>query len=106
MKYEIKRKRYNSKLDIKSTFNTIRISEMDINKTGFVMPDVHFEFPRMPFDVTNGPSTTARQRYCWPRTRNDCKTYGRSGHKCSMYNRLWLIGTSADSNHTVGNCGR
>ncbi|GFQ86891.1 putative gypsy-29-i dr [Trichonephila clavata] len=31
-------KRYNSKMDIKSAFNTIRIRETDIYKTGFVTP--------------------------------------------------------------------
>ncbi|XP_023243381.1 uncharacterized protein LOC111641443 [Centruroides sculpturatus] len=53
-------KLYNSKMDVKSAFNTIRIKESDIYKTGFVTPDGHFEFLRMPFGVTNGPSTMTR----------------------------------------------
>ncbi|GFT76387.1 retrovirus-related Pol polyprotein from transposon opus [Nephila pilipes] len=53
-------KRYNSEMDIKSAFNTIRIRETDIYKTGFITPDGHFEFLRMPFGVTNGPSTMTR----------------------------------------------
>ncbi|GFQ89650.1 retrovirus-related Pol polyprotein from transposon 17.6 [Trichonephila clavata] len=53
-------KRYNSTTDIKSAFNTIRIRETDIYKAGFVTPDGHFEFLRMPFGVTNGPSTMTR----------------------------------------------
>ncbi|GFQ94658.1 retrovirus-related Pol polyprotein from transposon opus [Trichonephila clavata] len=47
-------------MDIKSAFNTTRIRETDIYKTGFVTPDGHFEFLRMPFGVTNGPSTMTR----------------------------------------------
>ncbi|GFS53420.1 retrovirus-related Pol polyprotein from transposon 17.6 [Nephila pilipes] len=53
-------KRYNSKMDKKSAFNTIRIRETDIYKTGFFTPDGYFEFLRMPFGVTNGPSTMTR----------------------------------------------
>ncbi|GFU28895.1 retrovirus-related Pol polyprotein from transposon opus, partial [Nephila pilipes] len=53
-------KRYNSEMDKKSAFNTIRIRETDIYKTGFVTPDGHFEFLRMSFGVTNGPSTMTR----------------------------------------------
>ncbi|GFX40227.1 retrovirus-related Pol polyprotein from transposon 297 [Trichonephila clavipes] len=51
---------YISKMDAKSTFNTIRIRETDIFKTEFVTPDGHYEFLRMPFGVTNGPSTMTR----------------------------------------------
>ncbi|GFT41608.1 retrovirus-related Pol polyprotein from transposon opus [Trichonephila clavipes] len=51
---------YISKMDVKSAFNTIRIRETDIFKTGFVTPDGHYEFLRMPFGVTNGPSTMTR----------------------------------------------
>ncbi|GFX87220.1 retrovirus-related Pol polyprotein from transposon opus [Trichonephila clavipes] len=52
---------YISKVDVKSAFNTIHIREADIFKTGFVTPDGHYEFLRMPFCVTNDPSimTTA-----------------------------------------------
>ncbi|GFX09040.1 hypothetical protein TNCV_4166191 [Trichonephila clavipes] len=50
---------YISKMDVKSTFNTIGIRETDI-KTGFITPDGHYEFLRMPFGVTNGPSTMTR----------------------------------------------
>ncbi|GFX53019.1 hypothetical protein TNCV_3228871 [Trichonephila clavipes] len=51
---------YISKMDVKSAFNTIRIRETDIFKTGFVTPDGYHEFLRMPFGVTNGPSTITR----------------------------------------------
>ncbi|GFS78861.1 retrovirus-related Pol polyprotein from transposon opus [Nephila pilipes] len=53
-------KRYNSKMDIKSEFNTICIRETEIYKTGFVMPNGHFEFLRMPFCITNGLSTMTK----------------------------------------------
>ncbi|GBM26636.1 hypothetical protein AVEN_15445-1 [Araneus ventricosus] len=53
-------KRYNSKMDAKSAFYTIRIRENDIHKTGFATPDGHFEFLRMSLGVTNGPSTMTR----------------------------------------------
>ncbi|GFS54205.1 reverse transcriptase domain-containing protein [Trichonephila inaurata madagascariensis] len=48
---------YISKMDVKSALNTIRIRGTDIFKTGFVAPDGHYEFLRMSFGVTNGPST-------------------------------------------------
>ncbi|GFV13325.1 retrovirus-related Pol polyprotein from transposon 17.6 [Trichonephila clavipes] len=51
---------YISKMDVKSAFNTIRIRETDIFKTGFVTPDRHYEFLRMSFGVTNGPFTMTR----------------------------------------------
>ncbi|GFT01431.1 hypothetical protein TNCV_3215311 [Trichonephila clavipes] len=51
---------YISKIDVKSAFNTIRIRKTGIFKTGFVTPDGHYEFLRMPFGVTNDPSTTTR----------------------------------------------
>ncbi|GFY57249.1 retrovirus-related Pol polyprotein from transposon 17.6 [Trichonephila inaurata madagascariensis] len=53
-------KRYNSKMDVKSAYNCNFIRETDIYKTGFVTPDGHYEFLRMPFGVTNGPSTMTR----------------------------------------------
>ncbi|GFS79845.1 retrovirus-related Pol polyprotein from transposon opus [Trichonephila clavipes] len=53
-------KRYNSKRDVKYAFNCISISEADIYKTGFDTPDGHYEFLRIPFGVTNGPSTMTR----------------------------------------------
>ncbi|GFX66344.1 retrovirus-related Pol polyprotein from transposon 297 [Trichonephila clavipes] len=53
-------KRYNSKMDVKSAFNCISIRETGIYKTGFVTSDRHYELLRMPFGVTNGPSTMAR----------------------------------------------
>ncbi|GFU10473.1 hypothetical protein TNCV_12721 [Trichonephila clavipes] len=51
---------YISKMDVKSAFNIIRIRETDIFKTRFVAPDGHYEFLRMLFGVTNGPSTMTR----------------------------------------------
>jgi len=53
-------KSYNSKMDVKSAFNCIPIRDIDTYKTGFVTPDGHYEFLRMPFGVTNGPSTMTR----------------------------------------------
>ncbi|GFY50256.1 reverse transcriptase domain-containing protein [Trichonephila inaurata madagascariensis] len=53
-------KRYNSKMDVKSAFNCISIRETDIYKTGFVTSDGRYEFLRIPFGVTNGPSTMTR----------------------------------------------
>ncbi|GFT93340.1 reverse transcriptase domain-containing protein [Trichonephila clavipes] len=47
-------------MDVKPAFNIIRIRETDIFKTGFVTPDGYYEFLRMPFGVTNGPSTMTR----------------------------------------------
>ncbi|GFW53666.1 retrovirus-related Pol polyprotein from transposon 17.6 [Trichonephila clavipes] len=47
-------------MDVKSAFNTIRVRETDIFKTGIFTPDGHYEFLRMPFGVTNGPSTMTR----------------------------------------------
>ncbi|KAF8773193.1 Retrovirus-related Pol polyprotein like [Argiope bruennichi] len=53
-------KSYNSKMDVKSAFHCIPIRDIDTYKTGFVTPDGHYEFLRMPFGVTNGPSTMTR----------------------------------------------
>ncbi|GFY76084.1 retrovirus-related Pol polyprotein from transposon opus [Trichonephila inaurata madagascariensis] len=53
-------KRYNSKMDVKSAFNCICIRETNFYKTGSVTLDGHYEFLRMPFGVTNGPSTMTR----------------------------------------------
>ncbi|GFT54486.1 reverse transcriptase domain-containing protein [Nephila pilipes] len=47
-------------MDVKSAFNTIRLRETVIYKTGFATPDGHFEFLCMLFSVTNGPSTMTR----------------------------------------------
>ncbi|GFS85133.1 retrovirus-related Pol polyprotein from transposon opus [Nephila pilipes] len=53
-------KRYNSKIDIKSAFNTIRIRKTDVYKNGLVTPVGYFEFLRMPSGIRNGPSTMTR----------------------------------------------
>ncbi|KAF8792329.1 Retrovirus-related Pol polyprotein like [Argiope bruennichi] len=53
-------KSYSSKMDVKSAFHCIPIRDIDTYKTGFVTPDGHYEFLRMPFGVTNGPSTMTR----------------------------------------------
>ncbi|GFY48162.1 retrovirus-related Pol polyprotein from transposon opus [Trichonephila inaurata madagascariensis] len=47
-------------MNVKSAFNCISIRETDIYKTRFVTPDGHYEFLRMPFGITNGPSTITR----------------------------------------------
>lgn len=44
-------------LDMASGFHGIPVEENSIEKTAFVTPDGHYEWLRVPFGVSNGPST-------------------------------------------------
>ena len=49
--------RYFSKVDLSKGYWQIKIPEEDIPKTGFVTPDGHWEFLRMPFGMVNSGAT-------------------------------------------------
>lgn len=53
-------KKYFTSLDMSQGFYQIPLEEQSIPKTGFITPEGHYEFLRMPFGLANSPSVYQR----------------------------------------------
>jgi hypothetical protein len=56
----LSRGKYFTSLDMASEFHQIPIRQDSIHKTGFVTPDGHFKYLRMPFGLANAPAVFHR----------------------------------------------
>lgn len=74
---QLGKSKYFSTLDLASGFHQIKISEVDVPKTAFSVPQGHFEFTRMPFGLKNAPSTFQRLM--------NSALLGLQGIKCFVY---------------------
>lgn len=57
---QLRKKKYYTKLDLKSGFHHVKVAESSIKFTSFVTPLGQFEYLRMPFGLTNAPRVFQR----------------------------------------------